>query len=128
MKTLKLSILALVLGYSALAGCGSDTANNDAATIISGSGGSGGGGAGGTNYDSGVVQPDAPMVEVSPPIDTSPGEVLGPGTSSAYVDCTGLTAAQCQDRIINPSTLPAGVLPQDPGVASPPGYPACNAI
>jgi hypothetical protein len=49
-------------------------------------------------------------------------------SDSPFVDCAGLTAAQCHDIIINPPTLPDSVLPQDPEPNPANGYPTCSAI
>ena len=118
MKTLKLSILALGLACAGFAGCGSNgPSNNDAPVVVP---------------DAPVVVPDAPVVPGPDggvvQQDASMGEVPIQGTSGTYVDCTGLTPAQCHDRIINPPTVPETVVTQPTGAAPAPGYPACTAI
>src|ERR1019366_2755722 len=118
MKILVYSSLLLILLAAPFLGCGSSTNNSDAAH--GGAGGSGGtlsddaatGGVGATGGSGGSILP---------------GAVDG-GTCNAPIDCTGLSPAQCHDRILNPLCLPDGVLPQDPGPDPTVPYSACSAI
>jgi hypothetical protein len=64
---------------------------------------------------------DGPGVDRGPAIDTAGGEV---GTVANI--CTGLTAAQCQDTIINGTTDP-NVSALDPGANPTVPYPTCSA-
>ena len=131
MKILAYSLLLLILLAAPFLGCGSSTNNSDAAHGgAGGSGGSGGtlsdaaatGGVGATGGSGGSILP-IPMDSGVPPT----GAVDG-GTCNTTIDCTGLTSAQCHDRILNPPCLPDSVLPQDPGPDPTVPYPACSAI
>jgi len=125
MKILVYSSLLLILLAAPFLGCGSSTNNSDAAH--GGAGGSGGtlsddaatGGVGATGGSGGSMPMDSGL---------PPTEGIDGGTCNAPIDCTGLSPAQCHDRIINPSCLPDGVLPQDPGPDPTVPYPACSAI
>jgi hypothetical protein len=119
-------------------GCGSSSpTKNDAA--LGGSSGSGGaigsGGSGGSVADANT----AIDLGAGGGSDGSTGVDLGAGGSTSpidgppsntggRVDCSGLTPAQCHDLIINPTTLPDGVVPQDPGPNPTVPYPNCAAI
>jgi hypothetical protein len=141
MKTLKLSTLVFTLVCGAWLGCSST--NNGSGTggsigkggalgtggVLVGTGGAlGTGGAvdggGGTAYD-------APMggSEVGPSPEADGQGSSGGGTSGAtgYVDCTGLTLAQCHDLIINPPTIQDCVVALTPGANPTVPYPNCSA-
>src|SRR5450631_3589439 len=128
MKILVYSSLLLILLAAPFLGCGSSTNNSDAAH--GSAGGSGGtlsddaatGGVGATGGSGGSLLP-IPMDSDVPPT----GAVDG-GTCNAPIDCTGLSPAQCHDRILNPLCLPDGVVPQEPGPDPTVPYPACSAI
>ena len=138
MKTLKLSTLVFTLVCGAWLGCG-DSGGTPAGTGgsigkggalgtggVIGTGGAvdGGGGMGGAVYD-------APMGGS----EVGPGQEAGGqgGTSgitcgaTGYVDCTGLTPAQCHDLIINPPTIEDCVVSPVPGANPPVLYPNCSA-
>jgi len=142
MKTLKLSTLVLTFTFGAWLGCSGGSSNNGTSGSLSpsGAGGKGGasgmggtvdaGGMGGTidasglggTIDAGATDtPSAPEV----PVDASGSEASSlPGA----LDCTGLTPEQCHDHIINPPSLPDGVLPQDPGANPTVPYPNCSSM
>jgi hypothetical protein len=123
MKILACSSLLLILLGAPFFGCSSSTNSPDAAH-------GGAGGAGGTlPYDAaagGVVGTGGSISSTDSGVAPTGG--IDGGTCTTPVDCTGLTAAQCHDRILNPGCLPDGVLPQDPGPDPTVPYPNCSAI
>jgi hypothetical protein len=123
MKILACSSLLLILLSAPFFGCGSSTQSPDAAH-------GGAGGAGGTVPSDaaagGVVGTGGSVSPIDS--DVPPTGDVGGGTCNTPIDCTGLTPAQCHDRIINPACLPEGVLPQDLGPDPAVPYPNCSAI
>jgi hypothetical protein len=123
LKILTCSSLFFVLLGSPFLGCGSNTQGPDSAA-------GGSSGSGGTlPYDAaagGVVSAGGSIS----PIDSgvAPTGGIGGGTCDTPIDCTGLTPAQCHDRILNPPCVPDGVLPQEAGLDPTVPYPNCSAI
>jgi len=137
MKTLKLSTLVFTLVCGAWLGC-SNTNNGSGTGGSLGKGGAlgtggvlgtggaidGGGGMGGTPYDAPIIGSEAG------PGQEAGGQGGSSGTCGAtgYVDCTGLTPAQCHDLIINPPTIEDCVVTPVPGANPPVLYPNCSAL
>ena len=119
MRTLLLSSFVFaVLGVGFL-GCGSSTQATDAAA------GGAGGSAGAAGRD--ANGPELGLGGAPVPMDSGQAEA-GPPVGVVVIDCTGLPADQCQDRIINPPALPEGVVPL-PTEADPTQiYPGCTSL
>ena len=130
MKTLKLSTLALTFIFGAWLGCGSGSSNNGTGGSFGSGGTNGMGGAMGGQFDANGMggtfdagATDAPSA-LEVPIDAPGSEAA---SLPSALDCTGLTPEQCHDHIINPPSLPDGVLPQDPGANPSVPYPNCSS-
>jgi len=127
MKTLKLSTLVFALVFGAWLGCGSSKpgSGTGGSLVMGGSLGTGGaldggGGMGGITYDA----PSAGGSEGSPEAGQGGSSTCG---ATGYVDCTGLTPAQCHDLITNPPTIQDCIAALNPGANPPILYPNCSA-
>jgi hypothetical protein len=136
MNTFKLSTLIFALVFGAWLGCGGGTNGGTGGSLGAGgavgTGGAidGGGGMGGATIDAPYVggSGGGTGIEAGGQGGSGGNNMCG---ATGYVDCTGLTPAQCHDLIINPPlpTIPNCVVSQDPSGAPPPvAYPNCNAI
>jgi len=128
MKTFKLSTLIFALVFGAWLGCGSSKSTSGAGgspgtggTLGSGGAPDGGGGMGGSTNDA----LSAGGSEGSP--EAGQGGSSGTCGATGYVDCTGLTPAQCHDLITNPPTIEDCVIIQVPGANPAVPYPNCSA-